>query len=1107
MKLKHLFLTLVFLLSFLSSGFAQEPTLLQHGGGVRTVEFSPVDVSLVASAGESNVIKLWNLRNNTAITLPGHTGTVNSIAFSPDGQMLASVSDDRTIKLWNVHNHQNIRTLQDGVSYRSVAFSPDGQVLATGGDKHVKLWDTRRWTAIATLRHNQSVRAVTFSHDGQLLAAGDGSREGPGTVTVWDVERQRVVVSLDANPKDVKAVEFSSDNRYLAGSGWNGHLKIWDVRNWELLGTIPNIGHYDIAFSPDGKVLVGTNGGVAFWLVETGENVTSLPAPEGWRHPLDFSADGTNLAVSGDDGVVRIYNNVDSFQETQQEQGMVRVVYFLPNDRRPQPDINVKLDALIKDAQQFYADEMERHGFGRKTFQVETDRNGKVLVHHVRGKYNDIYYQKETTRRVNEETKERFDQSKSIYLFAVDVSTEVLGLEGAGETACGQGGDRGAGGGHATLPASGHCFNILLTAHEFGHAFGLQHDFRDDTYIMSYGKDQNKISKCAAEWLDVHPYFNLSQSQTSFYKMTKIQMHSPLAAPPNAIRLRFQIDDADGVRQVQLLTPATSENQAPGSPKLLDYKRLDSKSSTVEFIATELTAEDSNEVRLQVIDMYGNFISETYPIRASDTGRRHTNRIRTIDVPGRVPETLQKISGDNQRGTPNTRLANPFVVVVRDVNDEPIAGVQVTFRVKIGKGRLSVTNPWTDSNGRAQTFLTLGRSLVNSVEASVSGVSDRVTFSTYSEPQVLIAQSQRPPMYWIDTRAGTIYRLVGTKVETFLPRVRNTTSLAIDMMDEKLYWAERTGNRTGRIRRANLDGTNVQLVKDLTSVPHGITIDTVNDKLYWTNSWGKIQCLNFDGSKFEPNLITDLDNPDHLTLDMAGGKLYWTEASGQIRWANLNGSNVETLAADLGALGGIAIANGKLYWTEQIDENTGKVQRVNLDGTSVQTLASLQSVPIGITVDTTSRKLYWTDSQGKIRRANLNGKNIQNVVTGLGQPSGIILGIASDPITVAAAPVAVGFPDETELLANYPNPFNPETWIPYQLSEPTEVRLTIYAVNGTLIRTLALGYQSAGIHHNKSRAAYWDGRNEQGERVASGVYFYTLSTGNFTSTRRMLIRK
>ena len=98
-------------------------------------------------------------------------------------------------------------------------------------------------------------------------------------------------------------------------------------------------------------------------------------------------------------------------------------------------------------------------------------------------------------------------------------------------------------------------------------------------------------------------------------------------------------------------------------------------------------------------------------------------------------------------------------------------------------------------------------------------------------------------------------------------------------------------------------------------------------------------------------------------------------------------------------------------------------------------------------------------------------------------------------------------PEKTTLLANYPNPFNPETWIPYQLAEPAEVSISIYTADGKLVRTLELGHQSVGIYEFRSHAAYWDGRNEVGESVASGLYFYTLTAGKFTMTRRMLIRK
>ena len=105
----------------------------------------------------------------------------------------------------------------------------------------------------------------------------------------------------------------------------------------------------------------------------------------------------------------------------------------------------------------------------------------------------------------------------------------------------------------------------------------------------------------------------------------------------------------------------------------------------------------------------------------------------------------------------------------------------------------------------------------------------------------------------------------------------------------------------------------------------------------------------------------------------------------------------------------------------------------------------------------------------------------------------------------AAPALSKTAPAETVLFSNYPNPFNPETWIPYHLAKPAAVTVSIYSADGKLVRTLELGHQSPGVYRDKVRAAYWDGKNEPGEPVASGVYFYTFTAGDFTATRKMLI--
>ena len=117
--------------------------------------------------------------------------------------------------------------------------------------------------------------------------------------------------------------------------------------------------------------------------------------------------------------------------------------------------------------------------------------------------------------------------------------------------------------------------------------------------------------------------------------------------------------------------------------------------------------------------------------------------------------------------------------------------------------------------------------------------------------------------------------------------------------------------------------------------------------------------------------------------------------------------------------------------------------------------------------------------------------------------------VATRPVApVMAAPqVAQAVSVRTELKQNYPNPFNPETWIPYQLEKDAKVTIEIYAASGQLVRRLNLGFQQEGGYTNRDKAAYWDGRNEYGETVASGVYFYRFSAGSYTKIRKMIILK
>ncbi len=184
----------------------------------------------------------------------------------------------------------------------------------------------------------------------------------------------------------------------------------------------------------------------------------------------------------------------------------------------------------------------------------------------------------------------------------------------------------------------------------------------------------------------------------------------------------------------------------------------------------------------------------------------------------------------------------------------------------------------------------------------------------------------------------------------------------------KMYWVD-----TGKIQRANLDGSNVEdLITTGLSAPDGIALDVERGKMYWTD-WiaDKIQRANLDGSNVEDLITTGSYGLRGIALDVERGKMYWTDwYTAKIQRANLNGSNVEDLiTTGLKSLDGIAldVERGKMYWT---DYGTNKIQRANLDGSNVEDLITTGlRLPRGIALDVERGKMYWTDySTNKIQR-------------------------------------------------------------------------------------------------------------------------------------------
>ena len=336
----------------------------------------------------------------------------------------------------------------------------------------------------------------------------------------------------------------------------------------------------------------------------------------------------------------------------------VRLIYFLPSDHTAQSDIDSNIDTRIKATQTAYADAMALRGFGRKTFRFETDDNGDAVVHHITGDYTDAYYEDANKWEVWDEIREEgFDPSQNIYVAFVDLSSEMI------DGWCGTGGDwTDANGGIVTLPASGDCYveddgtdlkGVSLIAHEFGHAFGLRHDYRNHSDISTdlTIKDSMVTSACAAKWLDGHRYFN-SYTTTST-ESTTIEMSSP-SITGSDVSFSFTITDADGFHQAHFFT-TRYDTYDFADLSLLDCRSLDSTSTsaTATFTMSALTS-DNDSVTLRVMDATGSMTEKLFSVDSislsADVNRdgsvNITDLILVASKMGQQGEYAEDVNGD-----------------------------------------------------------------------------------------------------------------------------------------------------------------------------------------------------------------------------------------------------------------------------------------------------------------------------------------------------------------------------------------------------------------------------------------------------------------------------
>jgi WD40 repeat protein/serine/threonine protein kinase len=310
------------------------------------------------------------------LTLKGHTGQINSVAFSPDGKRLASASYDHTTKVWDAQTGHELLSLKGGGN--TVAFSPDGKRLAGEFKKEgaVKVWDAQSGQILLSLKDASD--GVAFSPDGKRLA----SISEDHNVKVWDAQTGQELLTCKGHA-DAVAVAFSPDGKRLASaSSWNGTVKVWDAQTGQELLALKGA---NVAFSPDGKRLAGTSADntVKVWNAQTGQELLTLK--HNGASGVAFSPDGKRLtSASGEDGTLRIWD-LQTGKEIRTVKGGDDLVVFSPDGKRLASilDDTVKVWDVQRDPENITlpADGGESVAFspdGRRLASVSNDNTVKV---------------------------------------------------------------------------------------------------------------------------------------------------------------------------------------------------------------------------------------------------------------------------------------------------------------------------------------------------------------------------------------------------------------------------------------------------------------------------------------------------------------------------------------------------------------------------------------------------------------------------------------------------------------------------------------------------------------------------------------------------------